>query len=292
MFVRLTLAAAAAVLPLVAIAAPEPAPPGATAFRLGTMRLAALVDARNVVPNDGSVFGIDQTPEAVAAVLRAAGLPTDRVTLSVDALLVRTGDRVVLIDTGLGPKAGGALMASLAAAGATPGEVTDVLITHSHGDHVGGLLDADGRLAFPRATIRMAAAEWSAMQARPQAGAMVAAIAPRVKTFAPGAMVAPGITSVAITGHTPGHVGYRLRSRGQSLLDTGDTAHSSVISLAHPAWAIEYDGNQAAARAAREATLAALAKSGERVWAPHFPYPGLGTIAARGEGYVFVPAPL
>lgn len=291
MFARLCLAAAAAVVPIVALAAPEPAAPAATDFRVGAYRLTALADARNVVPNDGSVFGQDQTPAAVGAVLRAAGLPDDKVTLSVDALLVRWPGKVVLIDTGLGPKAGGALMGSLARAGVSPAQVTDVLITHSHGDHVGGLLNGDGGLAFPAATIRMAAAEWAAMQARPQSAAMVAAITPKVSPFAPGRAVLPGITPVAITGHTPGHVGYRITSRGERLIDTGDTAHSTAVSLARPDWSIGFDGDKAAGKAARQAMLSALAKSGERVWAPHFPYPGLGTIAVDGQGYRFVPAP-
>lgn len=292
MFARLTLAAAIAVIPIVALAAPEPVAPAATSFTVGAYRLAALADARNVVPNDGTVFGHDQTPEAVATVLRAAGLPTDRVTLSVDVLLVRMPGHVVLIDTGLGPKAGGAMLRSLAKAGVMPAQVTDVLITHSHGDHVGGLLDAEGKLAFPRATVRLASAEWAAMQARPQAAALVAAITPKVAAFTPGAAILPGITPVAISGHTPGHVGYRIVSQGKQLLDIGDTAHSSIVSLAKPGWAIGFDGDKPQGMAARRATLAGLARSGERVWAPHFPYPGLGTVKASGDGYSFVPARL
>lgn len=290
MFARLTFAAACALIPIVALAAPEPVTPAATPFRVGAYRLVSLADARNVVPNDGSVFGHDQTPQAVASVLRSAGLPADRVTLSVNALLVRPPGRTVLIDTGLGPKAGGALLRSLKVAGVTPAEITNVLITHSHGDHVGGLLDAAGKPAFPNATIRMSAAEWAAMQARPQAATLVAAIAPKVAAFAPGTAILPGITPVAITGHTPGHVGYRIQSQGEQMLDIGDTAHSAVVSLAKPGWAIGFDGDKAAGMAARRATLATLAKTGERVWGPHFPYPGLGTIQARGTGYAFVPA--
>ena len=140
--------------------------------------------------------------------LRAAGAPTDRITLSVNALLVRMGHRVVLIDTGLGPKAHGALLESLHDAGVKPTAVTDVLITHSHGDHVGGLVDAEGHLAFPKATIRMSSPEWEFMQSKGSPD-VAKVISKKVHPFEPGAEVLPGIKSVPLKGHTPGHTGYR-----------------------------------------------------------------------------------
>ena len=103
-------------------------------------------------------------------------MPDDRITLSVNALLVRTGRRVVLLDTGLGPKGHGDLIASLKDAGVAPEAVTDVLITHSHGDHVGGLVDAGGKLAFPKAVIHMAASEWAWMKGQQGAADLVKAI--------------------------------------------------------------------------------------------------------------------
>jgi glyoxylase-like metal-dependent hydrolase (beta-lactamase superfamily II) len=270
-------------------AAPEPASPAATRFRVGAFEVTTLRDMLNVVPNDGSVFGTDQTPAAVAGVLEHAGAPTDRITLGVDALLVRTPGHLVLIDTGLGPKVGGVLPGSLRAAGVTPEAVTDVLITHGHGDHVGGLLTAEGRPAFPRATVRLSAAEWQSLRGNSKSAALVAAIGAQVKTFTPGTPVLPGITPVAIAGHTPGHVGYEIASRGQRLLDIGDTAHSSIVSLARPDWAIGYDGDARTGEASRRALLTRLAASHERVFAPHFPYPGVGRIVAAGSGFVWVP---
>jgi glyoxylase-like metal-dependent hydrolase (beta-lactamase superfamily II) len=267
---------------------PTPTGPGTQSFRLGKMQLTVLRDISFVFPNDGKTLGVDAGPDAVAAVLKAAGAPTDRIALAVDGLLVRTGNRVVVLDTGVGPKMKGALAESLKEAGVTPDQVTDVLITHSHGDHVGGLVDAAGQPAFPKAAIRMSAAEWTFMQEKVPAE-VVKAIAPQVKTFTPGATVVPGVTAVALDGHTPGHVGYELVSGKARLFDIGDLAHSSIVSLAKPEFAIEFDSDKPLAKKTRRATLARLAKDQELVFAPHFPYPGVGRVVVQGDGFAWQP---
>ena len=265
---------------------PLPVLPAAKSFSIGTLKLTALHDAQYVVPNDGKTLGVGVSPSAVTDVLRAAAAPTDRITLSVNALLVRTGRRVLLIDTGLGPKAHGSLVASLSEEGVSPKAVTDILITHSHGDHIGGLLDANGGLEFPKATIRMASAEWAWLQKNGPAKT-VEAISSHVRTFEPGAQIAPGVTSVALAGHTPGHVGYEIVSGAARLLDIGDLAHSSIVSLQKPQWGVAFDNDGAVAKTTRLATLARLAKEQELVYSPHFPFPGVGHIVADGEGFAW-----
>lgn len=287
-----TAAAFALFCAMPALAGPAAVPPAATPFHVGKLSLASVSDARFDMPNDGKVFGVDAGPAAVTDVLKAAHAPTDTISLSVDALLVHDGARTVLIDTGLGPKAGGALIASLKLAGVTPDQVTDVLITHVHGDHIGGLLTADGQPAFPKAKVRMASADWTFLQSQADMAALVKAIAPQVAAFEPGAQVTPSITAVAIPGHTPGHVGYQIVSGNARLLDIGDTAHSSIISLAKPDWTMGFDSDAAVAKASRRETLTELAKDHEMIFAPHFPYPGVGTIAASGDGFTWLPADL
>lgn len=269
-------------------AKPAAVSPGATAFRIGALQAYALRDMDNVVPNDGSVLGVGQPIPAISRVLADAHAPTDQIALGVDALLVKMPGHVVLLDTGLGPKVGGMLPLSLNEAHVAPGEVTDVLITHSHGDHIGGLVTKEGGLAFPNATIRMSAPEWAFLQSK--GGAVATAIASKVQTFAPGAGVLPGIRAVALPGHTPGHSGYEITSGKDRLLDIGDTAHSSIISLAKPDWTIQYDTDAAEGRATRKAELAKLAANHERIFAPHFPYPGVGFVVKNGDGYKWAPA--
>jgi glyoxylase-like metal-dependent hydrolase (beta-lactamase superfamily II) len=271
---------------------PVPGAPASQSFKLGKLQLIAVRDAQIVVHNDGKVFGVNESPAAVGALLKSNGLPDDRITLGVGALLVHTGNRIVLLDSGLGPKAHGNLVESLKLAAIPAEAVTDVVITHSHGDHVGGLVNAGGGLAFPKAVIRMAAAEWAWMKSQPAAAGLVKTIEPRVRTFTPGRAIAPGVTPIALDGHTAGHVGYEIVSGKERLLDIGDLAHSSLVSLKKPGWTMGFDSNAVLAKATRTATLARLAKDQELVFAPHFPFPGVGHIAVDGDGYGWKPAAL
>ena len=276
--------------PAIAQDAAQPGPTGAAqAFKLGALDLVALRDADFAVPNDAKTFGVDAGSVAVAQVLRSANRPTDKITVAIDGLLVKTHGRLVLIDTGLGNPSASGLMLSLKLAGVTPDQITDVLITHTHGDHVGGVVTADHRSAFPNAKIRMSAKEWAWMQSQADAKAISTVIAAQIQTFEPGQVVAPAIRSLAIEGHTPGHVGYEIVSGRARLLDIGDTAHSSVVSLAKPEWVMGFDSDAAVAKASRRATLTRLAKSHELIFAPHFPFPGVGRVVAAGDGFAWRP---
>ncbi|MEQ1857643.1 MAG: MBL fold metallo-hydrolase [Longimicrobiales bacterium] len=256
-------------------------------FAIGALQAAALRDAAFSPANDNRTLAINQSKAEVDALLRAEGLATDVLELSVQPLIVRTADRVLLFDTGNGPS--GMLFASMATAGVEAVAVTDIFISHSHGDHVGGLLGANGGLAFPNAAVHISANEWAAMQANTQLATLVTAVSPRVATFAPGAELVPGaVTAVDIQGHTPGHSGYLIASGPASLLYIGDTMHHSVISVQRPDWTIAFDGNAPLAQESRKSLLSSSAASGQRVYAVHFPFPGLGRFENRAGTFVWV----
>ena len=127
------------------------------------------------------------------------------------------------------------------------------------------------------------------MQARKETRDIARAVRPQVRTFIPGTKIIPGIRAQALYGHTPGHVMYELASGRDRLLDIGDTAHSSVVSLARPEWSISWDSDKALGARHRTDELKALAASHERMFAVHFPYPGVGRIVRKGEGFAFIP---
>jgi glyoxylase-like metal-dependent hydrolase (beta-lactamase superfamily II) len=284
------------------VAAPAPSPAAASApaakqenvkaFKIGELSAMALLDGAVEIPNDNKVFGVGRTPEEVAAVLSAAGLPTDKLQLTIQPLLVKSADRVLLFDTGAGSNFGpgaGHISVALAEAGVDPQSVTDIFISHSHGDHVGGLVNAEGKLAFPNATIHMSRPEWAHMSGLDQYKAAVVPIKPRIDAFAPGAELVPGVvTAVEIKGHTPGHSGYKIGSGSDALLYVGDSMHHYIVSVQKPEWTIAFDGDSATATASRTEVIANSATSGQRIYAVHFPFPGIGKFEKQGAGIVWV----
>ena len=264
-------------------------------LQIGSLEAFVLEDGHLVVPNDGQLLGFGRPPSETAEVLAAAGLPRDPIHLDIQCLLVKAGDRVILFDTGMGVFAGsadaGRLPQSLALAGVQPAAVTDVFVSHAHGDHVGGLFTKAGALAFPAATIRMSAPEWVAMQATTDENdrRLVATMAPKVTPFEPGAQVLPVVKAVATPGHTPGHSSYAIGTGADTLFYLGDLAHHSVISVRRPAWSIQVDADHPAAEAMRQRMLATLAADHTRVLAGHFPFPGVGHVVADGQGLVWSP---
>jgi glyoxylase-like metal-dependent hydrolase (beta-lactamase superfamily II) len=163
-------------------------------------------------------------------------LEKDKLRAPFHCLLIRTGSHTVLVDTGLGSGRGataGHLIANLAAAGIAPGEIDFVVLSHLHGDHVGGALDAESRPAFPRARYVLSEAEWAFWQseaapvqanktAAQAARVLLETLRPVLDRIAPPAELLPGVQIISVPGHTPGQIALRLTSEGQQLIYTAD----------------------------------------------------------------------
>lgn len=274
-------------------AAETPASQDVHAVQIGELQVWALRDGGITLPVDSEALPWSDRA-AIARTLEAAGDPVDAVNLSIQPLLVRDGDRLVLIDAGAGGQMDtqNLLVSSLAAAGFQPGDITDILISHAHGDHIGGLVDAGGGLVFPNAVIRMSAPEWADLTATAEqagAGALVEAITPRVETFEPGAQITASITAMPLAGHTPGHSGYEIVSGEERLLYIGDAMHSAILSVRHPDWVNAWDTDSAAAVGSRVGLLEMGADHSLMIYGVHFPYPGLGRFQREGGGFIWVP---
>ena len=276
------------------------------AFKIGSYRAVALKDGGLEVPVDGKSFVVDQPNEAVSAALKAGGAPADHFEFSIQPLLVHAGVHVLLFDTGAGAFFGdiaGKLPESMMAAGEKPANVTDIFISHAHGDHVGGLVTATGALAFPNATIHISAPEWKWLSGLKEdeaknfgiqhVSALVSAIKPKVVAFEPGADLLPGIVkAIELKGHTPGHSGYRIGSGANSVLLFGDAMHSYVVSVRKPSWQVAFDGDRELGATTRVALVKSSAASGQRLYGEHFPFPGIGKIVKGKNGATWQPESL
>jgi len=281
------------------------AAPGYYRMMIGDFEVTALSDG--TVDLEVTKLLTNTTPAKVNAALGRVFLK-DPVETSVNAFLVNTGEKLVLIDAGAGGLFGptlGKLATSLVASGYQPEQVDEIYITHMHPDHVGGLSSGD-KLAFPNAIVRADKREawfWLSQSNLDKApatdkgffqGAMGAVnpyvAAGRFKPFDGNTALVPGIRAVAARGHTVGHVIYVIESKGQRLTLWGDLMHVAAVQFADPSVTIRFDTDSKTAAAQRKKEFADAAKRGQWVGAAHLPFPGIGHIRSEGQGYVWVPA--
>ncbi|WP_448095760.1 MBL fold metallo-hydrolase [Luteibacter yeojuensis] len=281
-----------------------PQGPGFYRMRMGGDEVTALLDGTHPFPADELLTHIERSK--VDSLLHADYLASP-VQGSINAFLVKTPDSLVLIDTGAGPLYagdGGFLPAALAAAGYRPEDVTDILLTHLHRDHVGGLI-RNGTMFFPNAAVHVNKADsdfWLDPANEPKVprillpmftGAMDS-LGPYLKaghvvTFSGETDILPGIRSLPAPGHTPGHTWYLVSSGDEHLLAWGDTVHVATVQLAEPGVSIRYDYDEAAAATSRKRALEEATAKGYWVAAAHVSFPGLGHLKRAGNGYQWVP---
>ena len=256
-------------------------------FKLGGFEVTTLRAGTGQMEEPQKTYGLNATPEEFAAVSAAAFVPFDRSQNFFTPTLVNTGTELVLFDAG--PNAAGTT-AALQAAGYTPDQVDVVVITHMHGDHIGGLA-TEGVLTYPNARYVTGAIEndhWAAA-GNENYDKLIKPIADQFTYLDDGGSVASGITSVATYGHTPGHFAYHLESDGQRLLITGDMANHAVWSIGRPDWEVRFDMDKPAAIETRKRVLAMLAAERVPFAAYHLPSPAIGYVEATADGYRHIP---
>ncbi len=258
-------------------------------FTLGEFEVSTLLAGARVFEDPQGTFGMNVEADEFAAVSEANFIPADAAQAYFTPTVVRAGDDIVLFDTGFGPDS---ILPPLAAAGISAEDVTVVVITHMHGDHISGL-SSDAGVTFPNARYVTGQVEfdaWSGMD-NDNFKAKVAPLAEKMTFIGDGEDVVSGITSMAAYGHSPGHMAYLLDSGDKQLLIAADFANHYVWSLAYPDWEVRFDMDKAAATASRKKVLAMLEAERMPFIGYHMPFPGYGYVEAGGEGqYRYVPA--
>jgi glyoxylase-like metal-dependent hydrolase (beta-lactamase superfamily II) len=274
--------------------------------KLGDFEIIALNDG--VVRRPLAAEFVKNAPlEQVQAALKAQNLPTEYIDVPFTAFLVVAGGRKILMDSGFadnGAPTTGRLMANLNAAGFKAEDIDTVVISHYHGDHISGMRNKAGQLTYPKAKIMVPTVEhafWmddARMNAAPEAmkgnfqnvrrvfGGMSAE---QLMQFEPGKEIAPGITSVAAFGHTPGHTLFTVQSKGEKFAYVADLTNIPQLFARNPDWAVQFDMNADAARDARRKTFEMIVNEKMMVGGYHFPFPAFGKLDKLDNGYDFKP---
>jgi glyoxylase-like metal-dependent hydrolase (beta-lactamase superfamily II) len=287
---------------------PEELVPSRYAVQIGDIEVLVISDG--VLPLPTKMLGHNADPAARAAWMHNMFLPPDAFDWALNAVVVRSGDRTILVDAGLGadpdlhlPRAG-QLIHRLEAAGIDLASVTDVVLTHMHMDHIGGLL-VDGvkdRLR-PDLQIHVAAAEvkfWEAPDftytdmpqgfpdaLRAAAKQFAKMYHNNLRQFADEHEIAPGVIVRRTGGHTPGHSVVRVTSGSDALTFAGDAVFT--VGFDQPEWHNGFEHDPEEAARVRVRLLQDLAKTGEMLVATHLPFPSVGRVAVDGDAFRWVP---
>lgn len=278
--------------------------PGYFRFALGAFEVTALSDG--ILSLEPTKLLQGRSTEQVVQDLAAAHLK-EPVATSMNAFLINTADKLVLIDTGGGPGMGadaGKLLQSLKNAGYAPEQIDEIYITHMHGDHLGNL-SRDGKPVFANAIVRADKADaafWldeatAAAAPENKRGFFKAAQdalnpyvkAGKFKPFDGATELVKGIHSIARHGHTPGHTSYLVESGTSKLEVIGDMIHVGAVQFPHPEVVIGFDNDSKLAAADRKQAFDTAVKDGRYVAAAHLSFPGIGQINADGSGYRWMP---
>lgn len=279
-------------------------PPETHRFKVGTFEVVVIKDGARQSGAPGETFGTDQKPETVSELLKQNFLPTDAFVNGFSPVLINTGSDVILFDTGMGEQGRangmGRLSEGLIAAGYSPEDVSIVVLTHMHGDHIGGLMEK-GKPAFANARYVAGQREYDfwvnpGREGTAAAGGQKGVLA-NVKPLAEkitflgdaGGDVVSGIRGEAAFGHSPGHMIYRVESQGKQLILAADTANHFVLSLQRPDWEVKFDMDKAAAASTRKQVFDMVAADRLAFLGYHMPFPSVGYVEKLDVGYRFVP---